>query len=67
MKPAFPHIQSIAYEEPASQNPLAFRFYPAAEIIEGKAMQCPWDDGSNFIAQAGVRQEYLENLINECI
>jgi xylose isomerase len=39
MKSAFPDIQSIAYEGPRSQNPLAFKYYQADEIVEGKAMR----------------------------
>ena len=36
--PAFPEISKIPYEGPQSQNPLAFRWYNAAEKIEGKSM-----------------------------
>jgi polygalacturonase len=39
MKSAFPDIQSIAYEGPRSKNPLAFKYYQADEIVEGKAMR----------------------------
>lgn len=36
---AFPEIQRIEYEGPRSQNPLAFRWYNPAEIVEGKSMK----------------------------
>jgi xylose isomerase len=36
---AFPQIQPIRYEGPQSDNPLAFRWYNADEIIEGKTMR----------------------------
>jgi xylose isomerase len=35
----FPDISKIAYEGPASTNPLAFRHYNADEIVEGKSMR----------------------------
>jgi xylose isomerase len=37
--PAFPEIDRIRYEGPSSKNPLAFRYYNADEIVEGKTMQ----------------------------
>ena len=36
--PAFPEISKIPYEGPASKNPLAFKHYNAAEVIDGKTM-----------------------------
>src|SRR5664279_2885517 len=39
MKPAFPNISKINYEGPRSRNPLAFKHYNAAEIVEGKTMR----------------------------
>jgi xylose isomerase len=36
--PAFPEITKIPYEGPSSKNPLAYRWYNAAEKIEGKTM-----------------------------
>ena len=39
MKPAFPNISKINYEGPRSRNPLAFKHYSAAEIVEGKTMR----------------------------
>ena len=39
MKSAFPNIETIAYEGPKSKNPLAFKHYNAAEIVEGKTMR----------------------------
>lgn len=37
--PAFPEISKIQYEGPDSENPLAFRWYNEAEMIEGKSMK----------------------------
>ncbi len=37
--PAFADITSIAYEGPDSRNPLAFRYYNADEMVEGKSMR----------------------------
>src|SRR3954466_5197865 len=37
--PAFPEIQKIKYEGPQSKNPLAFRWYNEAEVVEGKSMK----------------------------
>lgn len=37
--PAFPEITSIPFEGPDSRNPLAFRYYDADEVIEGKTMR----------------------------
>ncbi len=39
MQPAFPEITAIRYEGPDSRNPLAFRWYNADEVVEGKAMR----------------------------
>jgi xylose isomerase len=39
MPAAFPKIKSIAYEGPASKNPLAFKHYNPDEVIEGKTMR----------------------------
>jgi xylose isomerase len=39
MKPAFPTISQIRHEGPQSKNPLAFKHYNAAEIVEGKTMK----------------------------
>ncbi len=39
MKPAFSSISKIAYEGPASRNPLSFKYYNPAEIVEGKTME----------------------------
>src|SRR5882672_2187198 len=38
-KAAFPNITQIRYEGPKSKNPLAFKHYNAAEIVEGKTMR----------------------------
>ncbi|TWU37583.1 Xylose isomerase [Novipirellula aureliae] len=35
----FPDIPQIAYEGPQSDNPLAFRWYNAEEVVEGKSMK----------------------------
>jgi xylose isomerase len=37
--PAFPEVTSIPYEGPTSRNPLAFKHYDAAAVIEGKPMR----------------------------
>jgi xylose isomerase len=39
MTPAFKNIGPITYEGPTSKNPLAFKHYNAAEIVEGKTMR----------------------------
>ena len=39
MKSAFPGIKRIAYEGPASKNPLAFKHYNPEEIVEGRTMR----------------------------
>jgi xylose isomerase len=39
MKPAFPDVNKIAYEGPASKNPLAFKHYQPDELVEGKPMR----------------------------
>ncbi len=36
---AFPEIDKIKFEGPDSTNPLAFRFYDANELVEGKPMK----------------------------
>ncbi len=36
---AFPEIERIPYEGPESKNPLAFRWYHADEVVEGKTMK----------------------------
>ena len=36
---AFPQITKIPYEGPRSKNPLAFRYYNADEVVEGKTMR----------------------------
>ncbi|MCY2992796.1 MAG: xylose isomerase [Planctomycetota bacterium] len=36
---AFPAVQKIKYEGPQSKNPLAFRWYNADEVVEGKTMK----------------------------
>ena len=39
MTKAFPEIPKIRYEGPKSKNPLAFKYYDADEVVEGKTMQ----------------------------
>ena len=39
MTKAFPEISKISYEGPKSKNPLAFKYYDADEVVEGKAMR----------------------------
>lgn len=39
MAAAFPEVQKIRYEGPASKNPLAFRWYNESEVVEGKTMK----------------------------
>jgi xylose isomerase len=34
----FPEVEQIQYEGPSSRNPLAFRWYNAEEVIEGRSM-----------------------------
>jgi xylose isomerase len=36
---AFPEVSSIRYEGPESRNPLAFRWYNAEEVVEGRTMK----------------------------
>jgi xylose isomerase len=38
MAEAFPGVKKIKYEGPDSKNPLAFKHYNAAEVVEGKKM-----------------------------
>jgi xylose isomerase len=38
MKPAFPEINKIPYEGRSSKNPLAFKHYDPAQVIEGRTM-----------------------------
>lgn len=35
----FPDVPKIPYEGPDSKNPLAFRYYNASEVVEGKSMR----------------------------
>ena len=35
----FPNVPTIPYEGPSSTNPLAYRYYNADELIEGKSMR----------------------------
>jgi xylose isomerase len=35
----FPNVPSILYEGPKSSNPLAFRWYNADEVVDGKSMR----------------------------
>ena len=35
---SFPDIRKICYEGPSAKNPLAFKHYHAAEVVEGKTM-----------------------------
>ena len=35
----FPEVDQISYEGPQSRNPLAFRFYNPAEVVEGRTMK----------------------------
>ena len=39
MPSAFPKVPKIPYEGPKSKNPLAFKHYNPAEIVEGKSMK----------------------------
>src|SRR6267154_131116 len=39
MASAFPEISKISYEGPQSRNPLAFRYYNADEVVEGRTMK----------------------------
>jgi xylose isomerase len=39
MPEAFPNISKIKYEGPKSRNPLAFKWYNAEEVLEGKTMK----------------------------
>ena len=39
MASAFPKVAKIEYEGPKSKNPLAFKHYNAAEVVEGKTMR----------------------------
>ena len=38
-KSYFPGLDRVAYEGPSSENPLAFRHYNPAEVIDGKTMK----------------------------
>src|ERR1700738_5450284 len=38
MKPAFPEISKIPHEGPSSKNPLAFKHYDPAKVIEDRTM-----------------------------
>ena len=37
--PFFPEVDKIRYEGPDSKNPLAFRHYDPAEVVEGRSMK----------------------------
>jgi xylose isomerase len=39
MTTAFPEVSKISFEGPKSRNPLAFKYYNADEIVEGKTMR----------------------------
>jgi len=39
MAATFPNISRIAYEGPKSSNPLAFKYYNAQEVIDGRTMR----------------------------
>ncbi len=39
MPAAFPNVPAIRYEGPRSKKPLAFKYYNADEIVEGKSMR----------------------------
>jgi len=39
MPSAFPDVSKIQFEGPGSKNPLAFKHYHAAELVEGKTMR----------------------------
>ena len=39
MQTWFPEVGKIAFEGPHSKNPLAFKYYNPAEIVEGKSMR----------------------------
>jgi xylose isomerase len=39
MTQAFPNISPIPYEGPKSKNPLAFKYYNATEVIDGKTLR----------------------------
>ena len=39
MPAAFPDVSTIPYEGPRSRNPLAFKHYNAAELVEGRPMK----------------------------
>src|SRR5215510_1049654 len=39
MPAAFPQVKPIRYEGPDSKNPLAFKHYNAAELVEGRSMK----------------------------
>lgn len=38
-KAAFPDVTKIKFEGPQSDNPLAFQYYNADEVVEGKTMK----------------------------
>ena len=37
--PAFPEVNPVPFEGPESRNPLAFRYYDAEELVEGRTMR----------------------------
>lgn len=39
MKQYFPNIEKIKYEGPESKNPMAFRYYDAERVVNGKKMK----------------------------
>src|ERR1019366_4238965 len=39
MTKTFPEISKIGFEGPKSKNPLAFKYYNADEVVEGKTMR----------------------------
>ncbi|MCQ2294561.1 MAG: xylose isomerase [Bacteroidales bacterium] len=39
MKQFFPNIEKIKYEGPESKNPMAFRYYDAERVVNGKKMK----------------------------
>ena len=56
---AFPEVKKIQYEGPKSDNPLAFRWYNAEEVVAGKSMEehfdSPFVSGIRFAAPAAIR------------
>lgn len=57
MQQAFPSVQQVRYEGPATTNPLAFRHYDPSALVEGKPMRdhlrfaaCYWHTMRNGLA-----------------